>query len=124
MTPAHKTALAGILMALLVTPALAQQGQSGSMSGMSDMKNMSPAQKDQMTAMDKMNKSMMEGMMDPDPGLAWMKSMASHHQGAIDMSEAVLKHTKDEDVRKEARKTVQENERALRELETKLKKKD
>ncbi|MGF2043699.1 hypothetical protein, partial [Staphylococcus aureus] len=90
-----------ILVALLATPALAQQGGSMSgMSGMSDMKNMTPAQKDQMAAMDKMNKAMMEGMMDPDPGLAWMKSMAAHHQGAIDMSEAVLKHTKDEEVRK------------------------
>ncbi|KIU27450.1 hypothetical protein SR39_29820 [Methylobacterium radiotolerans] len=125
MTLARNTALAGILVALLATPALAQQGGSMSgMSGMSDMKNMTPAQKDQMAAMDKMNKAMMEGMMDPDPGLAWMKSMAAHHQGAIDMSEAVLKHTKDEEVRKEARKTAQENEKALKELEAKLKKKD
>ena len=127
MTLARNSALAGILVALLATPALAQQGQGGSMSGMSgmsDMKNMTPAQKDQMAAMDKMNKAMMDGMMDPDPGLAWMKSMAAHHQGAIDMSEAVLKHTKDEEVRKEARKTAQENEKALKELEAKLKKKD
>lgn len=127
MTRARNTALTGILMALLATPVLAQQSQGGSMSGMSgmsDMKNMSPAQKDMMAAMDKMNKSMMEGMMDTDPGLAWMKSMAAHHQGAIDMSEAVLKYTKDEEVKKEARKTAQENEKDMKQLEAKLKKKD
>ena len=62
--------------------------------------------------------------MDPDPAMAWMKSMAAHHQGAIDMSEAVVKHTKDADVAKEARKTAQENEKALKELQTKLKKEE
>lgn len=86
------------------------------------MKNMSPYQQETMAVMEKMNKAMQQGMMDPDPGMAWMKSMAAHHQGAVDMSEVVLKHTKDAEVTKEARKTVQENERDLKELQAKMRK--
>lgn len=117
-----RTALvATALMASGATPSLAQGGQGGSMSGM-DMKNMGPLQKDSMEAMDKMNKAMMQGMMDPDPDLAWMKGMAAHHQGAVDMSEAAIKHSKDETVVKEARKTKEENEKSLREIQTKIRK--
>ena len=36
--------------------------------------------------MDRMNQAMMQGMMDPDPAKAWMKSMAAYHRGAIEMS--------------------------------------
>ena len=66
----------------------------------------------------------MDGMMDSDTGKAWMRSMAAHHQGAIDMSEIVLKNTKDSDVVKEANKTVKDNQTALKELEIKMKKDD
>ncbi|MGY2049114.1 DUF305 domain-containing protein [Methylobacterium sp. JK268] len=124
---ASRIALAAALLVTLGAVAAPAQNSGGSMSdmkGMSDMdmKNMGPLQKDSMEAMDKMNKAMMQGMMDSDPGLAWMKGMAAHHQGAIDMSEAALKHSKDEDVRKEARKTKEENEKSLRELQAKIRK--
>ena len=104
-------------------PASAQQAQTGaSMPGTREMAGMeNPFQKETMAAMDKMNKAMMQGMMDPDPGMAWIKSMAAHHQGAIDMSEIVLRHTKDPDVIIEARKTAQENEKSLNELKNKMK---
>lgn len=118
--------MAAILLALGL-PAFAQQGQSappsGSTQGMAGHK-MNPFQKDAMAVMDKMNKVMMDGMMDPDPAMAWMKSMAAHHQGAIDMSEVVLKHTKDADAAKEARKTVQQNEKDLKELQAEMKKEE
>ncbi|MCP1545913.1 DUF305 domain-containing protein [Methylorubrum extorquens] len=87
-----------------------------------DMKNMGPLQKASIEAMDKMNKAMMQGMMDPDPNLAWMKGMAAHHQGAVDMSEAAIKHSKDETTVKEARKTKEENEKSLREIQAKIRK--
>lgn len=122
--------LAAILVAFAL-PAAAQQAQTGQqggsmqgMQGMSDMQNMNPFQKETMAAMQTMNQEMMQGMMDPDPGMAWMKSMAAHHQGAVDMSEIVLKHTKDEDVRKEARKTKEENEKDLKTLQAKMKKEE
>ncbi|MBY0295470.1 MAG: DUF305 domain-containing protein [Methylobacterium sp.] len=113
--------LAMAIMASGATPLLAQGGHGTSMSGM-DMKNMGPLQKGSMEAMEKMNKAMMQGMMDPDPDLAWMKGMAAHHQGAVDMSEAAIKHSKDETVVKEARKTKEENEKSLREIQAKIRK--
>lgn len=122
-------AFAALAIAL---PAVAQQGQSGaggSMSGMQmqgtqpmNMDKMSAAQKEFHAAMQKMNNDMMQGMMDSDPGMSWMKQMIAHHQGAVDMSDIVLKHTKDADVIKEARKTKEQNEKDLKELQAKLKK--
>lgn len=111
--------LAMAIMASGATPLLAQGSHGASMPGL-DMKNMGPLQKGSMEAMEKMNKAMMQGMMDPDPDLAWMKGMAAHHQGAVDMSEAAIKHSKDETVVKEARKTKDENEKSLREIQAKI----
>lgn len=117
-----RTALVAMaIMAPGAMPSFAQGGQGASMANM-DMKNMGPLQKASMEAMDKMNKAMMQGMMDPDPDLAWMKGMAAHHQGAVDMSEAAIKHSKDETVVKEARKTKEENEKSLREIQAKIRK--
>ncbi len=47
-----------------------------------------------MAAMDKMHKAMMAAN-DPDAAKSWAKKMIPHHQGAIEMSEVVLKNTKD-----------------------------
>ncbi|AWN42556.1 DUF305 domain-containing protein [Methylobacterium durans] len=123
MTIARTVLVAGLILASGAVASSAQDhgGSMSSMKGM-DMKNMSPLQKDSMAAMDKMNQAMMQGMMDPDPGIGWMKGMAAHHQGAIDMSDAALKHAKDADVQKEARKTKEENEKSLRELQAKIRK--
>ncbi|WP_292511124.1 DUF305 domain-containing protein [Methylobacterium sp.] len=139
-------ALAAALAAVL--PAAAQQMQGGergggmqgmqhnmqggsmqggsSMGGMQSMNmaNMNAAQKEYQQAMEKMNKDMMQGMMDPDPGKSWMKQMIAHHQGAVDMSEVALKHSKDDDVRKEARKTKEQNEKDMKELQAELRKKE
>lgn len=121
-------ALAAVAIAI---PAVAQQGQTGSMPGMQmqgsqsmNMDKMSAAQKEFHAAMQKMNQDMMQGMMESDPGKSWMKQMIAHHQGAVDMSDAVLKHTKDPDVLKEARKTKEQNEKDLKELQAKLKKEE
>lgn len=103
--------------------AIAQQSDSmGSMSGMdmSHMQNMTPTQREMMTVMQKMDRDMMQGMMDPDPGQAWMKSMAAHHQGAIDMSVLIQHHTKNPKVLAEARKTAAENRKSLAELKAKM----
>lgn len=127
MSLAKTTLAITLALGLGTTASLAQQSQGGSMSGMKgmsgmDMKNMGLLQKSSMEDMEKMNKAMMQGMMDSDPDLAWMKSMAAHHQGAIDMSESAIKHSKDEDVIKEARKTKEENEKSLKQLQVKIRK--
>lgn len=107
------------------TPALAQHSQMGGMAmpgmqGMQGMQNMGPAQKELSAAMDRMNQAMMQGMMDPDPAKAWMKSMAAHHRGAIEMSQIIMRHTKNAEMLAEARKTVDDNQRALTELQAKM----
>lgn len=50
---------------------------------------------DYMKAMEKMHKPMMEGIMDQDPDVAFIKGMMPHHQGAIDMAKIELKYGKD-----------------------------
>jgi uncharacterized protein (DUF305 family) len=104
------------------TPTLAQHSQMGGMAmpGMQGMQNMGPAQKELSAAMDRMNQAMMQGMMDPDPAKAWMKSMAAHHRGAIEMSQIIMRHTKNAEVLAEARKTVDDNQRALAGLQAKM----
>jgi uncharacterized protein (DUF305 family) len=67
----------------------------------------SPANKAYMAAMEKMNTDMNKGM-DPDPAKAWAKMMIAHHQGAVEMSETVLKETKDPMIRKMAQKGMDE----------------
>lgn len=86
------------------TSALAQHSQMGgtAMPGMQGMQNMGPAQKELSAAMDRINQAMTQGMMDPDPAKAWMKSMAAHHRGAIEMSEIIMRHTKNAEVLSEA----------------------
>ena len=126
--------IAALVAAALAAPAVAQQaqtGQGGSMPGMQmqgmqpmNMDNMSAAQKEFHAAMQKINRDMMQGMMDPDPGTSWMKQMIAHHQGAVDMSEIVLKHSKDSNVMKEAQKTKEQNQKDLKELQAKLKKEE
>ncbi|WP_410055152.1 DUF305 domain-containing protein [Microvirga sp. Mcv34] len=100
------------------------QGQSAQgMQGMT-MQNMNQVQQEFHASMQKMNQEMMQGMMDPDPGKAWMKQMIAHHQGAVEMSEIVLKHSKDDDVVKEARKTKEQNEKDMKELQAELRRKE
>lgn len=60
-----------------------------------------------MKSMEKMNAEMKKGM-DPDATKAWAKMMVAHHQGAIDMSETVLKETKDPFIREMAEKGIKE----------------
>lgn len=82
-----------------------------------DMKDMTAAQKDFMAAMQKMDKAMMSGMMVSDPDESWRQQMIAHHQGAIDMSQVVLKHGKNEAMRTRARETIAMNEKDLKKLQ-------
>jgi uncharacterized protein (DUF305 family) len=61
-------------------------------------------------------------MMDPDPGISWTKQMLAHHQGAVDMSDILLKYSKDPDIVKEGRKAKEQNEKDRRELQALLRK--
>lgn len=66
----------------------------------------------------KMHQSMMRMSMDPDPTRSWAAGMIAHHQGAIDNSRTVLKHTQDAEARRLANKTIQENTKGIQELQS------
>ena len=103
---------AGVIIFAWILPATAQM-QSGS--------QMPAGDKDYLPAMDKMHKDMMAAV-DPDPTKTWAKMMIPHHQGAIEMSKAVLKQTKDPKIRAMAEKIVKDQAKEIKELQDWLKK--
>ncbi len=78
--------------------------------------NLGEANQDYMQVMRSMNAPMMAGMMIQNPDLAFACAMIPHHQGAIDMAKAVLKHGKDAEVKKLAQKTIDDQEKDIKEL--------
>ncbi|MBN8964451.1 MAG: DUF305 domain-containing protein [Rhizobiales bacterium] len=66
---------------------------------------MGGANQEYMKSMERMDADMKKDM-DPDPTKAWAKMMVAHHQGAIEMSQTVLKETKDTTIREMAQKAV------------------
>jgi uncharacterized protein (DUF305 family) len=82
----------------------------------------SPADDEFMTAMERMDKTMMQAS-DPDAAVSFAKKMIAHHQGAIDMSQTVLKHTKDATIRKMAEKTIKDQGKEIKDLQTWIAKK-
>ncbi len=103
---------AAVAFLIFGLPAAAQL-QSGS--------QMPAGDKDYLPAMNKMHKDMMAAV-DPDPTKTWVKMMIPHHQGAIDMSKAVLKHSKDPKIRAMAENVIKEQSKEIRELQDWLKK--
>jgi hypothetical protein len=83
----------------------------------------SPADDQFMASMEKMNKAMSSAN-DADPAAAWAKKMIEHHRGGIEMSEIVLKHSKDPVINKQAKKTTDAQKKEIRELEAWLSKKN
>lgn len=93
------------LSTLIAVPVVAQQS----------------ANQEYKAAMERMQQNMMKGM-DPDATKAWVKMMIPHHQGALDMSTAVLKVTKDGDIKKIAQKTIDAQTKDIKELQAWLSK--
>jgi hypothetical protein len=96
-------ALAACAVTVLAGPVLAQSASE------------TPANKEYMAGMDKMHTKMMEAT-DADPTKSFAKKMIAHHEGAIDMSQTVLKFTKDEEIKKMANKMISEQQMEVKEL--------
>jgi hypothetical protein len=71
------------------------------------------AQEANHAVMERMDGPMMEGMMHPDPDVAFALGMVPHHQGAIDMSMIVLKFGKDPQNQRLAREIIQEQQHQI-----------
>ena len=106
-------------------PAAQAGGQTHNMQGMMGqmqsqmqgmMSQMNEAQKGLHEAMMKMDPAMMQGMMAKDADVAWACSMIPHHQGAIDMSQVVLKSGDNAEAKKMAEKTIREQEKEIADL--------
>lgn len=91
-----------------------KQMQMQSMDGM--MAKLGQTQRALNEAMMKMEPGMMQGMMAQDPDVAWACSMIPHHQGALDMSRAVLSGGQDPEIKKMAEKTIREQQKDIAEL--------
>lgn len=74
----------------------------------------SPATTDFMMAMTKMHKPMMDGIMDKDVDVAFIKGMIPHHQGAIDMAEIELKYSKNPQLRKLAEEIIANQKKEIK----------
>lgn len=77
---------------------------------------LTPTQRALWEAMMAMDEAMATGMMAEDADLAWICAMIPHHQGAIDMARAGLLGADDEDSKRLARKTIEDNEKSIAEL--------
>ena len=74
-------------------------------------------------SMDKMHKNMMmksSGNIDID----FLKGMIPHHQGAIDMSEELIKKTKDPELKAFAEKIIKDQKAEIKQMQDFLKKRD
>lgn len=74
-------------------------------------------------AMDKMHKNMnmtSSGDIDVD----FLKGMIPHHQGAIDMSEELIKKTKDPELKALAQKIIKDQKAEIKQMQDFLKKKE
>jgi hypothetical protein len=68
-------------------------------------------------AMDTMHAPMMEGFQDPNPDVAFVRSMIPHHQGAIDMARIQLKYGTDPEYRALAQHIINEQEQEILQME-------
>lgn len=95
--------------ALLAAPAFAQQSGAG-------MQHGQMAKQDYMKGMQDMHQKMMSAN-DADPDRAWALKMIEHHRGGVTMSEAVLKHGDDAEIKRMAQKTADEQRKEIAELQ-------
>lgn len=77
---------------------------------------LTPTQRALWEAMMAMDEAMATGMMAEDADLAWICAMIPHHQGAIAMARAGLLGADDEESKRLARKTIEENQKSLADL--------
>ena len=76
-----------------------------------------PAGHDYMMAMQRMHQQMMQTH-ERDPDRAFAKMMIEHHRGAVAMSEVLLKHGKDAELKRMAQKSMDSQKKEIGELQS------
>ena len=109
---------------LLATPALAQQAGHQGMNhqGMDHSGMMQPSAADPYGPdMMKMHDRMMAAK-GADAGETWLRQMIEHHRGAVTMSQTALRSTQNAEIRREAQKTIDSQNREIATLNAMLRK--
>ncbi|QND64681.1 DUF305 domain-containing protein [Mesorhizobium loti] len=92
-----------------------QADQMAPMPGMEMSKaDMDDAHQAYMTAMEKMDPAMMEGIKAKDADVAFICGMIAHHQGAIDMAEVELKYGDNADAKKKAQMVIDAQKKEIK----------
>ena len=117
-------------LAVIATPALAQQGgmqgmqgmDHGQMAGMNhdDMAKMMAGNPYAQSEMD-MHQKMMAAK-EGDAAEMWTRKMIDHHRGAVSMSRVAIRDAKDADVKQMAQMTITKQEKDIAELQGWLRK--
>ncbi|MDX5393988.1 MAG: DUF305 domain-containing protein [Caulobacteraceae bacterium] len=99
--------IAAAAAALFAVPALAQQGAN----------HAAMAKQDYMKSMQDMHQAMMKAD-DRDPDRAFALKMIEHHRGGVAMSQVVLKHGDDPEIKRMAQKTMEMQQKEIGELQS------
>lgn len=116
--PRRLTTLAAAALLLIAPAAFAQtiQPAQPAIPGAPGGAAMAQHRPEMRQAMEKMNRDMMGAPMTGNPDRDFAAMMIPHHQGALDMSRAYLQEGKDPEMRRMAEKTIQDQEKDIREL--------
>ena len=120
------TTIGTLAAALATTPLAAQSGMAGmdhsQMQGMDHSKMMQPTPANPYGPdMMKMHEKMMAAM-GADAGETWIRKMIEHHRGAVTMSQTALRSTQNAEIRREAQKTIDSQNREIATLNAMLRK--
>lgn len=100
-----KLAIVAVAAALITVPALAQQASHEAHS-----------KQDYMKSMQDMHQAMMKAD-DGDPDRAFALKMIEHHRGGVAMSQIVMKHGDDAEIKRMAQKTMDMQQKEIGELQ-------
>jgi uncharacterized protein (DUF305 family) len=105
--PAQCAAMMPMMQQMMQMMQMMMAQPGGAMPGMPMGGAMSDASRAYMETMQAMDAPMMQAMQIAEPDVAFVTAMIPHHQGAIDMAEAVLRYGTDAQVKEWANEIIQ-----------------